>query len=218
MSARGHFFYGREKSYWKTTTYPQFAWGIHTLWFIVFVIQTRRSRALSSARGDLRTNIPFYFRHVPNQSWLLCCRGKCLFQVKQTDTSGPSLSLLFTARPSISPSEWWKGAKPGKNRRWSGWKKVNYFSPFVLSLFVCLSFSLSFLFFPRTYCFFPSLIIPSNEWTATLDQLALLYFLVIVVYAPLLRVSCSVHAYDAYNWTFVYPIKADVLDFIRLMV
>jgi len=79
----------------------QFACGIHTLWFIVFVIQTQRSRALSSARGDLRTNVPFYFRHVPNQSWLLCCRGKCLFQVKQTDTSGPSLSLLFTARPRL---------------------------------------------------------------------------------------------------------------------
>jgi len=54
-----------------------------------------------SAREDLRTNIPFYFRHVPNQSWLLCCRGKCLFQVKQTDTSGPSLFLLFTTRPRL---------------------------------------------------------------------------------------------------------------------
>lgn len=102
----------------------QFAWEIHALWFIVFVIQTRRSRALSSARGDLRTNVPFYFRHVPNQSWLLCCRGKCLFQVKQTDTSGPSLSLsslhsapVYFAERVMKGSKTWKkigGGRGGK--------------------------------------------------------------------------------------------------------
>lgn len=92
----------------------QFALGIHALWFIVFVIQTWRSRALSSARRDLRTNVPFYFRHVPNQSWLLCCRRKCLFQVKQTDTSGPlplpslhSASVYFAER-AMKRSKTWK--------------------------------------------------------------------------------------------------------------
>jgi len=68
--------------------------------------RTRARARFQSARGDLRTNVPFYFRHVPNQSRLLCCRGKCLFQVKQTDTPGPS-SYLFSSRraPSISSSE-----------------------------------------------------------------------------------------------------------------
>lgn len=131
----------------------QFAWGkIPALWFIVFVIQTWRSRALADAGRDLRTNVPFYFRHVPNQSWLLCCRRKCLFQVKQTDTSGPfsppplplsslhSASVYFAERV-MKRSKTWK-----KNRRWPGWKKVNYFSrslslfssPFILILLFCL--------------------------------------------------------------------------------
>lgn len=90
---------------------------ICVLWSIDFVIQTWRPRsAFQRARWNtLRTKKnPFYFRHVHNWSWLLCCHGKVPFSSETDGYLGSSL-LLPTDVPFLFAGWLMKGMeKPGR--------------------------------------------------------------------------------------------------------
>lgn len=102
------------------------------------------ARVPTRARWNtLRTKVPFYFRHVHNWSWLLCCYGKVPFSSETDGYLGSSL-LLATASSFYSPAWLMKGMETWKKwKMLSCMKKVNYFSPFM--------FSLAFFFF-RVSC------------------------------------------------------------------
>ena len=70
------------------------------------------TRAVASRRyNTLRTKVPFYFRHVHNWSWLLCCHGKVPFSSETDGYLGSSL-LLATARVPFLFAGWlMKGMK-----------------------------------------------------------------------------------------------------------
>lgn len=131
------------KLYWKTTYSYIFAWGIRVLWSIIFVIQTRRSRALQRERRFKERTSRFISGTYLTSPGYCAAAESAFFKWNRRIPRVPPF-FFSSRRAPVYFAEVMKGSKTWKNRRWSGWKKVNYFSPFVLSLSFCFSLSFSF--------------------------------------------------------------------------